>query len=168
MPSNINPWWHKLEKNQFDGMSPRKEYDQVAQDIIDKNKDADVKLISKAVLRREYEYQASAHANRQPDDVKADAREIGNWFRNMAQEDADKEAMRDQSVDDAAQREKEAAEKQAKLDAEAKKADELAAAEAARLDNEKAKALHEKQLKEEEKKREQVEEDLKQEKEIMV
>lgn len=30
MPAKINPWWHKLEKNQFDGMSPRKEYDQVA------------------------------------------------------------------------------------------------------------------------------------------
>jgi len=30
MPDKVNPWWHKLEKNQFDGMAPRKEYDQVA------------------------------------------------------------------------------------------------------------------------------------------
>lgn len=56
MPAKINPWWSKLEKNPFDGMTPRKEYDQVAQDIMDKNKDANPKLISNAVLRREYEF----------------------------------------------------------------------------------------------------------------
>lgn len=56
MPSEVRPWWNKLEKNQFNGMSSRKEYDQVAQDIIEKNKDIDVAKISKAVLRREYEY----------------------------------------------------------------------------------------------------------------
>lgn len=56
MPEKINPWWNKLEKNQFDGMHPRKEYDQVAKDIIDSNKDADIKVISNAVLRREYEF----------------------------------------------------------------------------------------------------------------
>lgn len=37
-------------------MHPRKEYDQVAKDIIDSNKDADIKVISNAVLRREYEF----------------------------------------------------------------------------------------------------------------
>jgi len=56
MQEKINPWWHKLEKSPFDGMAPRKEYDQVAQDLIDNHKDADVKLISNAVLRREYEF----------------------------------------------------------------------------------------------------------------
>jgi len=56
MSGEVRPWWNKLEKNQYNGMSARKEYDQVAQDIIDKNKDADVSKISKAVLRREYEF----------------------------------------------------------------------------------------------------------------
>lgn len=56
MPAKINPWWNNLEKNQFDGMAPRKAYDKVAQDIIEKNEGVDVKVISAAVLRREYEY----------------------------------------------------------------------------------------------------------------
>lgn len=37
-------------------MSARKSYDQVASDILEANKDADPRAISKAVLRREYEW----------------------------------------------------------------------------------------------------------------
>lgn len=52
----IRPWWSKLEKNEFDGMSPRKAYDQVAGDILAKNKDVDVRVLSGAILRKEYEH----------------------------------------------------------------------------------------------------------------
>lgn len=88
MGPKVNPWWHNLEKNQFDGMAARKGYDQVAQDIMEKNAGVDVKKISNAVLRREYEFQAAAHAARQTDDVKADAREIGSLFQ-VVKEDAE-------------------------------------------------------------------------------
>jgi hypothetical protein len=75
-------------------MSPRKEYDQVAQDIMDKNQDANPKLISNAVLRREYEFQATAHAARQPDDVKADAREISSFFSQIKHDDDEQQAQK--------------------------------------------------------------------------
>jgi hypothetical protein len=47
-----------IEKNEFDGMSPRKEYNQVAKDLIVAKKDASPRLIANAVMQREIEHQA--------------------------------------------------------------------------------------------------------------
>jgi hypothetical protein len=33
----IRQWWNKLERDPFNGMGPRKEYNQVAKDLIDAN-----------------------------------------------------------------------------------------------------------------------------------
>ena len=35
----IRPWWNKLEKSEFDGMTPRKQYGEIATNLIAQNKD---------------------------------------------------------------------------------------------------------------------------------
>jgi len=64
MGGKIRQWWNKLERDQFNGMSPRKEYNQVAKDLIDANQDASPKIIAKAVMQREIEHQARSYSSR--------------------------------------------------------------------------------------------------------
>lgn len=42
LTKEIRPWWNKLEKDSFNGMSQRKSYDQLASDIKAKNPDVPI------------------------------------------------------------------------------------------------------------------------------
>jgi len=57
-------------------MSQRKAYDQVAGDILAKNKDVDIRAVSKAIMRKEIEHQAQQYSMRLRPDVRTDAREL--------------------------------------------------------------------------------------------
>ena len=71
-------------------MSTRKEYNQVARDLIEANKDASPKLIATAVLRREMEHQAKQYALYKG--VGSDAREVGNALRGFTIENEEPDA----------------------------------------------------------------------------
>ena len=73
----IRQWWNKIEKDQFNGMSSRKEYNQVAKDIIEGNKDASPRLIATAVLERELEHQAKQYSLYKTG-VRQDAKEVAD------------------------------------------------------------------------------------------
>jgi gas vesicle protein len=83
MGGKIRQWWNKLERDQFNGMSPRKEYNQVAKDLIDANADASPRLIADAVLRREIEHQANQYSQRLATDVRSDAKEVADALRGF-------------------------------------------------------------------------------------
>lgn len=115
-------------------MSPRKAYDQVAGDILAKNKDVDIKALSGTILRKEYEHQAKQYSMRQDINVRRDARELatllgGGAAEDEAQKKADAEqAAREKAEDALADKlaEKARATEEAKLAAE--KATQLEAA----------------------------------------
>jgi hypothetical protein len=66
----IRPWWHKLERDDFNGMAPRKSYDALASEIKAKNPDVNIRDLAKTVLNKENEYQAKAQAQRLTPEVK--------------------------------------------------------------------------------------------------
>ena len=80
----IRPWWNKLERDDFNGMAPRKSYDQLASEVKAKDPDVDIKELSKTVLRKENEYQAKAYGQRLSAEVKSDASEVAAALRGVS------------------------------------------------------------------------------------
>merc|ERR1711981_1070337 len=81
----VRKWWTKLEKDQHSGMSARRDYDAISQEIASSG-DYSMKEIAKIVLEREKDKEAKGVAARLSDDDKKYAKEISNIIRSHTQE----------------------------------------------------------------------------------
>jgi hypothetical protein len=71
----VRKWWTKLEKDQHNGMSARKEYDAVGAELMASGKYS-MDSIAKILLEKEKHKQAKGVASRLSDEDKTFAREI--------------------------------------------------------------------------------------------
>merc|ERR1711998_788951 len=71
----VRKWWTKLEKDQHNGMSARKEYDAVGADLLASGR-YDMQAVARILLEKEKAKQAQAAAGRLSDEDKTFAREI--------------------------------------------------------------------------------------------
>ena len=78
----LRKWWTKLEKDQHNGMSARKEYDAVGAELIDSGK-YDMNDIARILLEKEKAKQARAAAGRISDEDREFAREIAKTLKGQ-------------------------------------------------------------------------------------
>jgi len=81
----VRKWWTKLEKDQHNGMSARKEYDAVGADLLASGR-YDMQSVARILLEKEKAKQARAAAGRLSDEDKDFAREIAKAVASHTEE----------------------------------------------------------------------------------
>jgi len=94
----LRKWWTKLEKDQGNGMSARKEYDAVGAELAESGH-YDMKAIARVLLEKEKAKQARAAAGRLSDEDKAFAQEIARRVSSH-EEGTESEAVKEDSMDE--------------------------------------------------------------------
>jgi len=92
----VRKWWTKLEKDQHNGMSARKEYDAVGAELLASGRYS-MSSIARILLEKEKAKQAAAAAGRLSDDDKLFAREIA---KAIASHTEDSEPEHEKELDD--------------------------------------------------------------------
>jgi len=152
----LRKWWTKLEKDQSNGMSARKEYDSVGAELAEGG--YDMGAIARILLEKEKAKQARAAASRLSDEDRDFAREIARRVSSHA-EATEGEAERELS-DEEIEKAKKNAEKEAKEEKRLKEQHEaIIAKEQAAADK-----AAETDAKNEDQERGEVEQELKEEK----